>query len=49
MFDTKMDSFEYSSSLGNVKPKINDANPYQTFVLDFKMPPDSKAPNLIKI
>ena len=44
-----MDSFEYSSSLGNVKPKINDANPYQTFALDFQLPSDSKAPNLLKI
>jgi len=44
-----MDSFEYSCSLGNVKPRINDAFPYQTFALDFQTPPDSKAPNLLKL
>jgi len=41
IFDTTMSTFEYFSSLGNVKPRVNDAYPYQTFALDFQMPPDS--------
>jgi hypothetical protein len=44
-----MSSFEHCSSLENVKPRINNANPYQTFALDFRMPADSQAPNLLKI